>query len=445
MATRKSQFFPDKARRVAPIYIENLAFLCMPFLDLAFLDSHGVEIILVYGMMLPWFYITEISINSIVILVSGEEISRRVQTGQFLRRRIHSAALIVIAITGTMTIVAAAVTTHVIAPRQFWSIFPYFVVFTLGFAIYAPRKMAAIEAISLGNPGAALTGSILAVGINLALNMLAQQAFDTASLTYVLAIASSTCVAYLISWVYIRSKIADAGAAPAVGAAAPADAAASIMRPLKTQFASSLELVSSQSYALVIISLLISANPDFVYVRAFLVQFFLVVTATGIAVSIYSNNVISERLAEGSLAVHGEVRQNIADILKVSLVQSLFVVAGVYVLFRLGVFGRELSDAGIQSLVIGAAIYVIYEPVKAMNIMLLTVIRRLHIAAVPTAISVASNIVAVGFAVVATWIIMEPILVFTTLIAIVFAEELFRCLSYYWFIQSRLRRDVAYG
>lgn len=445
MATRKSQFFPDKARRVAPIYIENLAFLCMPFLDLAFLDSHGVEIILVYGMMLPWFYITEISINSIVILVSGEEISRRVQTGQFLRRRIHSAALIVIAITGTMTIVAAAVTTHVIAPRQFWSIFPYFVVFTLGFAIYAPRKMAAIEAISLGKPGAALTGSILAVGINLALNMLAQQAFDTASLTYVLAIASSTCVAYLISWVYIRSKIADAGAAPAVGAAAPADAAASIMRPLKTQFASSLELVSSQSYALVIISLLISANPDFVYVRAFLVQFFLVVTATGIAVSIYSNNVISERLAEGSFAVHGEVRQNIADILKVSLVQSLFVVAGVYVLFRLGVFGRELSDAGIQSLVIGAAIYVIYEPVKAMNIMLLTVIRRLHIAAVPTAISVASNIVAVGCAVVATWIIMEPILVFTTLIAIVFAEELFRCLSYYWFIQSRLRRDVAYG
>jgi hypothetical protein len=209
MNASKDQSLKEKVKFLTPIYIENLAFFCMPFLDLAFLDVYSVEIVIVYGMMLPWFYITEISINSIVILLSGEEISRRVEKKQFFKRRIQLAVLIVISITVTATIIAAAITTHVIAPGQFWPIFLYFVIFTFGFPIYAQRKMAAIEVTSLGNPRVALTGAVLGVGINLGLNVLARQVMDTTSLSYVLAIAFSTVFAYLISWVYIRSKIAN--------------------------------------------------------------------------------------------------------------------------------------------------------------------------------------------------------------------------------------------
>jgi hypothetical protein len=195
----------------------------------------------------------------------------------------------------------------------------------------------------------------------------------------------------------------------------------------------------------VIIALLLKENPDFVYVRSFLVQLFLIVTATGIAVSIYFNNYVSERLAKGQLLAHWEVQQNTADILKVSFVQSLVVIVGLYALFQLGAFGRNLGIVGIQSLVIGALIYMLYEPVKAINIMLLTVIRRLHIAAFPTMISVASNIVAMACAFLATWFFEHGIQIFIVLIAIVFTDELFRCLIYNWCLKSKLNRGLFHG
>lgn len=440
----KNPSFVERLKFVTPIYIENLAFFCMPFLDLAFLDIHSREIILIYGMMLPWFFITEISINSIIILVSGEEISRRVESGEFFKRRIRLATMIVILITGIMTIVAAAVTTNIIAASQFWSIFPYFAVFAIGLMVYAQRKMVAIELTSLGNPRVALTGSILGVAVNLGLNYLALQVFDPASTSYLLAIASSTVIAYLFSGIYVRYRISNYDISYADNLGKPFNVLLTILRPLRTLFISSLELISSQLYTLLIIALLITVNADFLYVRSFLVQFFLIVTATGIAVSIYCNNIISERIAEGEMAVYDEVQKNIKDILRVSFAQSLFVIAVIYTFFQLGIFGSELSDAGTKSLVIGTVIYMMYEPVKATNIMLLTVIRRLNVAPLPSVISVASNFVALCFSFLVTRMLNSEILIFTLLITIVFTEELFRCKIYYWFLKSRLNKGLVY-
>jgi hypothetical protein len=444
MVKHKNRSLSEKMGFLVPVYIENLAFFSMPFLDFAFLDIHSIEMILIYGMMLPWFYVMEISINSIVILVSGEEISRRAESGQFFKKRIQLATFIVIFVTGPITIIAAAVTTHVIAPMQFWTIFPYFVVFTIGFAVYALRKMAAIEVTSLGNPRAALKGAVLAVGVNLLLNVLAQQTLDTTSLLYVLAIALSTITAYMISWIYIRSTVVTGEYSEIDQGDDLYGTLESLIPPMKTQLTSTLELISSQSYSLIVIMLLFSVNSEFVYVRSFLVQFFLVVTATGIAMSIYCNNTISERMAEGAIAVQTEINQDIDDILKASFVQSLVVVCAVYALFRFGVFGRELSEVGLQSLVIGALIYMIYEPVKATNIMLLTVIRRLHIAALPTTISIASNFVAVCCAIFATWIIDAKILTFAMLISIVLVDEVFRYSFYNWYVKTTLNRGLAH-
>ncbi|WP_137137006.1 hypothetical protein [Rhizobium sp. FKY42] len=441
----KYKFLSGKFKSISTIYIENLAFLFMPFLDLAFLSLSHNELIITYGMMLPWFFITEISINSIVILVSGEEITHKRENGRFFKRRIKLAVMIVTLINITITIIAAAITAYIIAPIKFWFIFLYFVVFTIGFAVYAQRKMAAIEVTSLGNPSVALTGSILGVCSNLGFNILALQVFETKSLYYVLAIASSTIIAYFISWFYIRLKITDVGYYYPDEPSKLSSVFSSILRPLTTQFACSLELISSQAYTLVIITLLFAVSSEFVYVRSFLAQFFLFVTATGIAVSIYCNNIISEIFSGGKLAVRKEIQQNIAYILIISFLQAIFVVAGIYALFQLGFFGTELSYIGIQSLIVGVFIYAIYEPLKATNIMLLTAIRRLHMAAVPTAISVTSNAVAVCCAILVTLNFESEILIFTTIFATVFAEELFRCSVYNWYLKSKLTGDEVYG